>query len=398
MRSSQSALRRDHVARHAPRDQGPWVAPPLSRRPGRPRRAAADQSSGAARKASTSASVAASKCPPARASASTSRQVARWCSLSPCPASAASRPGEDAVVEDDERVRDLAAGGADRLGEAQLRAAVGGEVLDQQHPRALGHRALDLGVAPEALGLLAHVEHRQAEPLGDPGGERDAGGLAAGDRVERLEARVAQELGAGEVHQRAADARERRSACGSRCRPARRARRSAGRARRGGSAPPRPRAASRAVSRAISASGGKLYDGHRDLLGQSATRQWSGRAGVEDHHRPVAGLDQRGRPTGASARSSRSRASGSAAAGRTPARGGSRSPPAGRARPPPRRPAPARPSPPAPRTPRRSRRPPPWPRAACGALSVPRKNRGSPPVAARRSASRWRSRLATGRQ
>ena len=37
----------------------------------------ADQSSGAARNASTAASVAASKCPPARASASTSRQVAR---------------------------------------------------------------------------------------------------------------------------------------------------------------------------------------------------------------------------------------------------------------------------------------------------------------------------------
>ena len=110
--------------------------------------------------------------------------------------------GEDAVVEDDEGVGDLGAGGADRLGEADLRAAVGGQVLDEEDARALGERALDLGVAAEALGLLADVEHRQRQALGDPGGEGDARGLAAGDGVEAGEAGVAEQLGAGEVHQR----------------------------------------------------------------------------------------------------------------------------------------------------------------------------------------------------
>src|SRR3546814_13519504 len=59
---------------------------------------------------------------------------------------------------------------------------LGREVLDQQHAAALRKIALDLGVAAEALRLLAHVEHRQAEPFGDPRREGDAGGLATGDR------------------------------------------------------------------------------------------------------------------------------------------------------------------------------------------------------------------------
>src|SRR3546814_16813367 len=85
--------------------------------------------------------------------------------------------GEDAVVKDDEGMRDLATGVADRIDEVQLRATVGREVLDQQHAAALRKIALDLGVAAEALRLLAHVEHRQAEPFGDPRREGDAGGL-----------------------------------------------------------------------------------------------------------------------------------------------------------------------------------------------------------------------------
>src|SRR3546814_6458750 len=40
--------------------------------------------------------------------------------------------GEDAVVKDDEGMRDLATGVADRIDEVQLRATVGREVLDQQ--------------------------------------------------------------------------------------------------------------------------------------------------------------------------------------------------------------------------------------------------------------------------
>src|SRR3546814_6671338 len=39
--------------------------------------------------------------------------------------------GEDAVVKDDEGMRDLATGVADRIDEVQLRATVGREVLDQ---------------------------------------------------------------------------------------------------------------------------------------------------------------------------------------------------------------------------------------------------------------------------
>ena len=87
-------------------------------------------------------------------------------------------------MEDDEAVGDLGAGLAQRLDEGELAAAVGRQVLDQQHAHALGHVALDLGLAAEALGLLAHIEHRQAEPLGDPGGEGNARRLAAGDGVE----------------------------------------------------------------------------------------------------------------------------------------------------------------------------------------------------------------------
>src|SRR5690606_30870882 len=41
-----------------------------------------------------------------------------------------------------------------------------------------------------------------------PGGEGDARGLAAGDGVEGLEPRLAQHLGAGEIHQGRADPRE----------------------------------------------------------------------------------------------------------------------------------------------------------------------------------------------
>ncbi len=88
---------------------------------------------------------------------------------------------EDVVVEDGEGVGDLGAGVADRLGELDLAAAVGGQVLDQEHARALLQRALDLGVAAEALRLLAHIEHGQRQPVGQPGGEGNAGRLAARD-------------------------------------------------------------------------------------------------------------------------------------------------------------------------------------------------------------------------
>src|SRR5579862_2151251 len=61
---------------------------------------------------------------------------------------------EDAVVEDHEGVVDPAAGVPDRMDEVELGGALAREILDQEHARALGHLALDLGVAAEALGLL----------------------------------------------------------------------------------------------------------------------------------------------------------------------------------------------------------------------------------------------------
>src|SRR3546814_11032903 len=70
---------------------------------------------------------------------------------------------------------------------------------DLQHAAALRKIALDLGVAAEALRLLAHVEHRQAEPFGDPRREGDAGGLATGDAVDRLVAGLALNQRAGEL-------------------------------------------------------------------------------------------------------------------------------------------------------------------------------------------------------
>src|SRR5258708_3618263 len=109
------------------------------------------------------------------------------------------RVGEDIVVEVDEHVIDQRAGVAQRLAEIYLGAPVGGEILDQQRARPFADVALDLRIAAEALGLLPHVLHRQAEALGDPGGVGNAGGLAAGDDVELLETDVAHQRRLGEV-------------------------------------------------------------------------------------------------------------------------------------------------------------------------------------------------------
>ena len=75
---------------------------------------------------------------------------------------------------------------AQGVGELDLAAAIGGQVLDQQGALALGHIALDPGVAAEALGRLADILHGQKEPLGEPGGVGDPGGLAARHGVELL--------------------------------------------------------------------------------------------------------------------------------------------------------------------------------------------------------------------
>ena len=117
---------------------------------------------------------------------------------------------EDAVVKDHEAVRDFAARRAQRLDEVQLGAAVGRQVLDQKDARAFGQMPFDLGVAAEALGLLAHVDHRQVEAFGDPGGEGDAGGLAAGNAVDRRMADLGLDLAHREIHQGPAGFGERR--------------------------------------------------------------------------------------------------------------------------------------------------------------------------------------------
>src|SRR5579872_1602023 len=99
--------------------------------------------------------------------------------------------GKDVVEEEDEAVLDHGAGLAQRLAEIDLAAPVGGHVFDQQHAVTLLEMALDLRVAAKTLRLLAHILHRQHQPIRHPGGKRDAGGFAAGDAVELLEADVA---------------------------------------------------------------------------------------------------------------------------------------------------------------------------------------------------------------
>ena len=95
--------------------------------------------------------------------------------------------GKGAVEKDHEDVGDLGAGVAEPVNESHLRAAVGGQVLDQQHPLAWFQVSFDLGVAAEALGLLAHVKHRLGPGFGDPGGVGDARRLAAGDGIDVVE-------------------------------------------------------------------------------------------------------------------------------------------------------------------------------------------------------------------
>ncbi len=67
--------------------------------------------------------------------------------------------------------------------------AEAGQVLDDQHPRTLWHHALDLRAARAmTLRLLAHIDHRQRQPVGQKGGKRNARRLATRDAVELLEA------------------------------------------------------------------------------------------------------------------------------------------------------------------------------------------------------------------
>ena len=116
---------------------------------------------------------------------------------------------EDVVVKDHEGMVDDGARVAQRLTEADLALPVGGQVLDQDDARAGLEIALDQGVPAESLGLFADILHRQHQPVGDPGGERDAGGLAPGDGVDGFEPDLADDRRGGEIHQGLAHPRKR---------------------------------------------------------------------------------------------------------------------------------------------------------------------------------------------
>ena len=115
---------------------------------------------------------------------------------------------EHAVEEHHEGVVDDRPGVAQGLTELDLAGAVGGEVLDQQGPPAVRHVPLDQCIPAKAFRLLAHVGHRGQHAIGDPGGERDAGGFPAGDHVDAFVADVAADLFHREFADFGASARE----------------------------------------------------------------------------------------------------------------------------------------------------------------------------------------------
>ncbi len=114
---------------------------------------------------------------------------------------------EDIVEEDDQRMLQDAAGFTDRIGEADFRATVRGQILDEEHTLTLAQISLDARIAPESLGLFADINHRQVKAIGDPSRERYPGRFATRDNIEGLEARAAHQFGHREIHQCRADAR-----------------------------------------------------------------------------------------------------------------------------------------------------------------------------------------------
>src|SRR5213594_1337724 len=92
-----------------------------------------------------------------------------------------------AILENAEALGDLGTGGADTDVEAQLAHAIGDEIFDQQNPLVRFENAFDLPGAAVTLGLFADVDHRLLELLRHESGVRYAGGLSAGDDVDRIE-------------------------------------------------------------------------------------------------------------------------------------------------------------------------------------------------------------------
>ncbi len=73
---------------------------------------------------------------------------------------------------------------------------------------ALRHIAFDLRVAAVTLRLLADIDHRQAQAIGEQRGKGNACGFAAGDAIELLETGLAQHDAGSEIHDGRTDARE----------------------------------------------------------------------------------------------------------------------------------------------------------------------------------------------
>jgi len=115
--------------------------------------------------------------------------------------------GEDAVVEDHERVTDDRPGLPQGVAEGDLAAAFAGQILDEKHALPLTELTFDLSHPPEPLGFLADINHGQPHPFGDPCGKRNAGRLPSGDRVDRLVADLLTDDLDGHVHDLGAGAR-----------------------------------------------------------------------------------------------------------------------------------------------------------------------------------------------
>src|SRR5690606_9988383 len=117
--------------------------------------------------------------------------------------------GEYPVMEHHEYVIHARPRVSQRGAEVRLAAPVRGEVLDEQDALAFLDMTLDLSVAPEPLGLLTNILHRQHQAIGHPGGKRDTRRLAPGDRIEALEPGVAQDDGGAKIDDGLPQPRER---------------------------------------------------------------------------------------------------------------------------------------------------------------------------------------------
>ena len=110
----------------------------------------------------------------------------------------------DVVEEDHEAVVAFAVGVAQRLDEVDLALpSVARSSTSSTRWPGINWPSI-CAPRPKPFGFLAHILHRQIEPVGDPGGERNAGGLAARHRVDLAAADVAGDGVDGEIHQRRA--------------------------------------------------------------------------------------------------------------------------------------------------------------------------------------------------